>query len=1272
MRTKLHLIFLFFSSFLFAQQEKINIQWNDEKQIETAHGTINVPGFDDAHFLYNDSPQSINYVSQWNIQSLGQTFDLQNIIFQNVAASKLKNIDLSLIPDELQYTITTTKARNASKAILILNPLIKDGDTYKRVTSFEIEDKGITANELHNFSLGLTNSVLATGDWFRFYVEKTGIHKIDREFLSDLGIDVENIDPAKIKIYGDGGRMLPLLNSDNEYFDPPQNAIKVVGGADGSFDAGDYILFYGISTTGYNEESRTHINAYADRAYYYITVDGENGVRVQDAIEPTGTPNIVIESFEDYKFYEVDEYNIAKMGRRWFGDRFDVQSQRSYDFHFENLITSEPVEVKVAAAASSEVPTYMQVSVNDQQIGNLSFSSISASILGRADQLAASIDVDSETIEVELNYNNNGNPSSQAFLDFISVAAERLLKVEEEQLIFQFEDAPQFSGIGKYIIQNASEVPEVWNITNFTAISSYSNTGIEEIFSFQTNLGEAQKFVALLPSDYYEPKMEAETVVENQNLKGIFYNSEGEFEDIDYLLFTSEELLPQAQRLAQHRRDFDELNVKVIDVEDVYDEFSTGKQDIAAIRNFIKYVYDNASSPAEKLQYIGFLGDASVDYKDRLENNNNIVPTYFAYQSFSLRTSHVTDDFFGFMDPDEGDLGYSDLLDIAVGRILADTPQNAEQVIDKIIAYDSKEAYGRWRNNIAMISDDAIDAYEFENLMIFTNELANNIIANKPALNVHKVFADAFQQESSAGGDRYPEVNETINDIVEVGALVINYFGHGGESGLAHERILTQTDILNWTNSIRLPVFVTVTCEFTKFDNPLHISAGELVLTHPGGGAAGMITTTREILISDGKTFNSALLPFLLNYNGGGDDSVAESLRKTKNAVSIGGERIVMYFGDPAMKLAIPEPKVVLTAINDVPIESATDTLKALSHVKISGQVVTAQGDLLQDYNGLLSATIFDKPIERHSLNNDNVNINGAPAILDFETLGEIVYRGQASVEDGNFDFEFVVPRDISMPVGEGKISFYAQENDEFLDQKGYNNNIKIGGLNEDAPEDNMGPEIILYMNDENFVPGGITNASPFILAKLSDENGINTASGIGHDIVAILDGDESNPYILNDYYETEVDDFTKGTAYYKLRNLEPGLHTLTFKAWDVYNNSSTEEITFIVAGDDNLEISKVLNYPNPFHNYTEFWFNHNRPYEPLEVQVQVFTVSGKLVWSHNQIINTEGFNSREISWNGKDDFGDAIGKGVYVYKLSVRSTITNQTAEKYEKLVIL
>ena len=694
----------------------------------------------------------------------------------------------------------------------------------------------------------------------------------------------------------------------------------------------------------------------------------------------------------------------------------------------------------------------------------------------------------------------------------------------------------------------------------------------------------------------------------------------------------------------------------------------------------------SASTPGNRIKYLCLFGDSSIDYKDRLSNNNNIVPTFHTLFSRSSLSSFMSDDFFGNMDINEGTIGGEtpdpvtgqpksdiDKLDIAVGRILADDVLLANQMVDKIENYFSKESYGNWRTNFVLVSDDVDSVFEYQALEVNLDELGDEISAQKPFVNVKKIHTDAYQQQASAGGNRYPEVKEAIKNAIEVGALIINYFGHGGEDGLAKEFIYTKDVAENLKNRNRYPCFVTVTCEFTKFDNPLRITAGELTYWNKEGGAISLVTTTRSIGVTLGVQFNQILASELFGFGVNTPETPAEALRSSKNQISNDTRRVIFYVGDPALNLAFPKQKIRLTTLNGTPIGQATDTLKALSKVRLGGEVVDESGIILSDYNGVLEAKVYDKNVNRQTLGNDNIrDSNGNLLILDFVTLGEGLFNGQATVSNGIFEFEFVVPRDAQIPVDNGRVSLYAQRNVELENQTGHNLDIKVGGLNENAPEDNIGPLIQLFMNEESFVSGGITNDSPVLIAKLSDENGINTASGIGHDMIAILDGDESNPYVLNEYYQAEVDDYSKGVTSYRLRDLEEGLHTLTFKAWDVYNNSSTADIQFIVAGDNSLKITRVLNYPNPFVNYTEFWFNHNRPFEPLEVQVQVFTITGKVVWTKNQIINTDGFLSRDVVWNGLDDFGDKIGKGVYIYKITVKSTLTNQRVEKFEKLVIL
>ena len=1276
--------FLFFAMLCFGQQKQFNIKWNGVKTLETEYGKIQVPAFDANHFNYDDA-KGLVYFAQWDSEGSRideNTVTLSNIAYEVITVAELKNLNVELIPESQNYSLFNTNSRGKLGHYFELSPIIKERGVYKKITSFTVQYStlfGRTGVSARNDN-DITNSVLTNGQWYRFYIDKSGVFQLTKSFLSSLGINTSGLDPRTIKIYGNGGRMLPLVNSENYPFDVVENAVKFVGEEDGSFDNSDFILFYGEGPTSYNEESDTNINLYADKTYYYVNISSGNGKRIQPMPAIDAAADIQIDTFQDYQFYEVDEYNLAKLGRRWFGDKFDVENQRVYDFQFPNLIVEEPVRFRIGVGAVSEVITTMGITVNGNVISNLTLSAINAgSILGSAAMFDETLNIASDEITVTLDYNNNGNPSADGYLDYINIEATRGLSYEGDQLVFKNRTINSTPGIAEYILSNASNVREIWDISDRFSINNAVNSDNQSTMTFKAQSGQERTYLAFSNSDFFQPKKDTRSSVANQNLKGsIFNNSQGEFEDIDYIILSPSQFLSQAERLAQINRDQYNLNVKVVDLETIYTEFSTGSQDIAAIRNFVKYVYDNASTPSKRLKYLCLFGDGSYDYKDRVRNNTNLVPAWYSKNSFSLTNSFVSDDFFVMLDDDEGSMDNGDRMDVAVGRILAEDVQRAKEMVDKINTYYQPEAYGSWRNNVLLISDD-VDVQWEKILQETTDGIATTIQQEKPFMNVVKIHTDAFEQESSAAGDRYPKVNKAAKDAIEVGALVVNYFGHGGEDGLAKERIFDKNDAQDINNVCKFNMFVTVTCEYTKFDDPNRDTAGEFTFWNKNGGAISLITTTRQIFVTVGVSYNEVLDDYLFAFGSNDYPAIGEVLRLTKTDNNIAGltqKRLVFLIGDPAMKLAFAQPDIRLTRVNDVDVTQNIDVLKALSYTKMAGEVVDVNGNLLSNYNGILTATVFDKPIDRRTLGNDGTTDSNGLIIMDFTTLGEVVFKGQASVEGGQFEFDFIVPRDIGIPVGNGKVSFYAQTSNPFSDQAGSNFDIKIGGINENAAEDNIGPVINLFMNDENFVSGGITNESPNLLVNLQDDNGINTASGIGHDITGIIDGDETNPIVLNDYYQANVDDYTNGTLSYPFRDLEPGLHMLTLKAWDVYNNSSTAEIQFIVFDkDEELVINNVLNYPNPFVSYTEFWFNHNS-IEPLDVSVQIFTVSGKLVRTLNG--QTTGGNkavsslSKDIIWDGRDDFGDKIGKGVYVYKLKVRSNRLNKQVEKIQKLVIL
>jgi len=1108
-----------------------------------------------------------------------------------------------------------------------------------------------------------SNSVLATGNWYKFAVDTTGVFKIDISLLQKMGINTANLDPRNIKIYGNGGALLPQRNSDFRVDDLLENSIFVSGENDGVFNAEDYILFYAKGAHDWLlnpslETAEHRQNIYSDKAYYFLTVGTGAGKRINAASEISLAATKTITKFDDFVFYEKEERNLFAIGTQWFGEDFSVNDSQNFTFDFSNLDTSSPIEVKVRGSAISALNSSMSVVVNTQNAFSIVYPRVTngSLTLGYPNHNSSSVTVTSSNIDIAINYTNNGNPGAKAYLDYIEIKGKKLLVADGAQFSFRSFEAYKTAGILEYQLKNNTNISAVWDVTDFVNPKKISNASSGGDFVFKSNGGILHEYIVLNDGDYYTPEVSSNSLISAQNLHAL--------KNVNYIVITNDELSGQAQRLADYHQSNSGLTSKVVLLSQIYNEFGSGSSDLTAVRDFIKHLYSTNSNSSGKLKYVCFFGDGSYDFKDRISGNNNIVPVFESFQSFNLATSYVTDDYFVMLDPNEGLMLSSDTIDVATGRVPVSTIQQASEVVDKILSYYNKNAFGDWRNTITLIADD-IDENGEQTLQQGMERIADSIKKNKPIFNINKIYADAYKQETSSGGERYPQVNLALTNAIEKGTLVMDYFGHGGEDGFASERILEVPQIQAFNNTKTLPLFITVTCEFSRFDNPLRTTAGELTFWNKNGGAASLITTTREVFISTGQNFNERLMKILLEFNNE-DLTIAESLMAAKNGFTSFQKFFIYYIGDPAMKLAIPKPNVRITKLNGVGITQSIDTLKALSKVRFEGVVTDDLNQILSGFNGTLSTTVFDKPIEKTTLDNNRFGIK-----MSFDSRESKLFRGKSTVTNGVFNFDFIVPKDIKIAYGKGKLSFYASDENE--DKSGANFDVVVGGINPNAISDATGPEVHVFMNDESFIEGGNTNTSPNLIISLSDISGINTSiTSIDHDIVAILDGDQANPIVLNDYYETALDDFTKGKVMYQLRDLAVGAHTIKIKAWDTYNNSSEATLNFMVVSDSGLILENVLNYPNPFVNYTEFWFNHNKPNEPLEVQVQIFTISGKIIKTIHQTVQTTGTLSRNLKWDGLDDFGNRLGKGVYIYKLRVKSTISNQYAEKYEKLVIL
>lgn len=1221
-------------------------------------------------------------------------FELQNIITRELSEKEIQIIEnyKKYVSAEFSISYKFGIARNEKIMFANIVPIrLNSSNKYEYLESYNV-NWDIETNEKpeNNSSLNKktkatssTVSVLASGNWYKIGLTKNGVYKLNKTFLSNLGIDVSKIDPRYIKIYGNGGKLMSEKNSVFKHDDLQENSISVIGESDGIFNTNDFVLFYGQSTDSWLRGSGNNIpfhhllHSFSDTSYYFLNVDINTlGKRVTQQNSLATSPNKTTSSQDYLDIHEVNTYNAVKSGREFYGEKFDLNTSYSFPFTIPDAVLGDSIYVKSKVLSRCDITSNYLTSFTGGSY-NLSCSPTNINYyladVGYNGEGNSSALINSNYFNVTV---TKQTPSAIGWLDYVEINARRNLIYGTTQ--FNFRDRRVVGGSGtfaKYILaNNLPSFPLIWDITNPLNAKNQLYNVSSSNFEFITTSDSLNEYVVFDESNAFVPYNYG--LIPNQNLHGIL--------QADYIIVTHPLFIDNARRLAKLHSDYDNLTYAVATTTEVYNEFSSGTPDIGAIREFAKMLYFRPVDPTKATQYLLLLGDGS--YKNReISNSGNsaMIPTYETINSTSYTDSFVTDDFFGMMDNAEGDLVSGDLVDIGVGRFPVRTKSEADAVTTKIEQYykrnfnfdvnaedgscalsENQYPQGDWRNSISFLSDDEDNNEHYRQ----ADALANMVYNGYKDYNVNKIHSDSYIQYSTPGGDRYPDVVNDINRSFERGCLIFNYTGHGGELGLGAERFLEVSQILGWKNISNMPLMVTATCEFSRFDDPDRTAAGEYCLLNPIGGAIGLMTTVRVAFSGLNFALNTAFFNHALTPMANGKmPHIGDLYRLTKR--DIGFNRQYMNFvilGDPALKLSYPEQTVYTSSINSQSLTvSSIDTLKALKKMTITGYVGDNLGNKLTSFNGVVFPSVFDKEIKLTTLANDPSSL-----IDTFKLQKNIIYRGKSVVTNGDFSFSFLVPKDISYNFGKGKISYYAHNGVQ--DANGYYDKVLVGGSDANAVSDYKGPEIKLYLNDEKFVSGGTTNETPKIYALVSDSSGINTVgNGIGHDLVAVIDAKSGNPIVLNDYYVANLNTYQSGKIRYAFNELAEGNHQLSLKVWDVQNNSSLAYTDFVVAREANLALSHILNYPNPFTTKTKFFIEHNQCCTSLKVLIQVYTISGKIVKSINQTINNQGFRFDGIEWDGKDDFGDKLARGVYIYRVSVTDG-NNKKAEKIEKLVIL
>lgn len=1119
-------------------------------------------------------------------------------------------------------------------------------------------------------------SVLANGSWFKLAVDSAGLYKIDGSWFRFDGAPALPIPSASIRLFTKGGEPLGESCSDPYIDDLREVALEVYDGGDGQFNANDYLLFHAPGPHRWipdvpNQQYRFQKNPYSEKAFYYLTLGGTGKRVVAQPASPVNGP--VVDRFLGRQCYELDSVNLLSSGKEWFGDELAQAPGKSLiknlSFQFPHAIAGSTAIVRSRVLArSSGAGARFDLSLNGQVLGQQPVPPVGVNLydpfaIARSDAFTTAVSNGNLSFTYQF---QPGSFGAQGWIDRLEAFVPRALSMNGLKTL-SFDDLLVIGQPAvQYRIEAAPADLSVWELTDPFEPRRLNGTRTGSQYAFQSAATDLRSFMAFTGSDHPMPQFVGP--VSNQDLHGLGAT--------DMLILAPNAWRAAADSLATLHRNRRSLRVQVVSMEQVQEEFSGGTSDPTGIRDLVKMFYDRArNTPANRPKYLLLMGASSYDPKARIRNNDRPVPTYQSLESLDPLATYCTDDYFGFLDDAENinNPAISNLLDIGIGRIPARSLQEAWAFVDKLRGYDDTVAQGSWRTRLLFMADDEdgnLHLNDAESIAAVAKQVA-------PAFDQQKIYLDAFRQEAGAGGARYPEANQALDRQLFQGNLIVNYSGHGGKDQLAEEALVTRPVVESWNNPHRLPLFVVATCDFAPYDNPAVRGLGERILLRPNAGGIALMTTTRPVFAFSNRILNENYIRTALTPDANGNYfSLGDAVRAAKNLTyqtssDLINNRKFMLLGDPALTLAFPTQRVQLTRINGQ-TPSLADTIRAGQLITVEGEITDRSGNRLNDFQGMAYPAVFDKIRVLPTLANDPGSFS-----VPINMPGATLFSGVSSVTNGRFQFQFKAPLDMDPVFGKGRIGLYARSPNK--DAQGYFEDVKLGGRVTGNGLDTEGPDIRLSLNEPGFAEGGLTNSAPILLADLTDSSGINTAGGIGHDLVATLStpstGSTLNPqpstFLLNDFYQSAPDTYKKGLVRFPLPELEPGSYTLKMRAWDVLNNPSERTLSFVVGEPGSLRIQRVLNYPNPFTDRTSFWFEHNAPGQLLQVSVEVMTISGRIVRAMQAAYLPEGNFCRELEWDGRDDQGQRLGRGTYLYRLRVRANGKGE-AHQLGKLVIL
>jgi hypothetical protein len=1137
---------------------------------------------------------------------------------------------------EITPSINLFSASGKQVIEISIDPIKQENDSFFRIKSFNIEIEKNNFPTSKSGRIFSSQSVLASGNWIKLSTVKSGIHKITYSRLIELGIT----NPANLAIYSNGGYMLPKMNN----IDYPDDLTQLPVFHTKDKNGQDCVFFYSTGSTEWkynpvNGLFEHNINLYSDSTYFYISSDVTKSPELPVSEKINSVPDTILYTYTACDFYEKENINLIKSGRRWFSDRITNLSPKSYPpFDFPNAVTGSEAIVTIASAARCSTPSYYTLHINDSFTSSIQFNSVDIyyEYSKFADTNESNFKVPAKTtMNITLNYNGENGDS---WLDYINLNVKSHLNFNGNQLLFKSPESLTHKTL-EYHISTNNMNGVLWNITSPLHPKQILTTGESDGISFIDAGLSINEYILFDPINgvFTEPIYTGK--IKNQNIHGL--------PSYEMIIVTHPDFQIQSERLAEYHRQNDNMSVLVLTTPEIYNEFSSGLPDVSAIRNMLRIFYSRNDNSLNQLRYVLLMGDGSYNNRKFDGSKNNFIPTYQSEdETINKGDSYVMDDYFGLLDENEGEsIG---MLDIGIGRIPVITTSEAENVVDKIISYS--QSFGEWRNVVCFIADD-FDLTDGSGFMEDSEILIDTLNRNYAGFNIKKIYLDSYQQITTSGGPRYPDVTVAINQSVNEGALILNYIGHANTQSLSHENVLGINDIKSWNNSKALPLFITATCEFGRFDDD-EISAGEEILLNPIGGGIGLFTTTRPVYSSNNLALSKKFYSNIFKLDEKGEKlRLGDVMKNAKNLLHDDTNKFnFSLLTDPALRLAFPKYNVRTKSINNVDVQNDVANIGALDKVTIKGEVVDANGTILTNYNGDITTIVYDKVVNVVTLNNDN-NTNGG---YTYPVQNNIIYRGVSSVINGEFELSFIVPKDISYNVGKGRIIYYTSNVQD--DGNGSTIQFNIGGSSSNPVIDNNAPEMNLFINNENFKSYDKVSSNSLLLVNLFDESGINTVgTGIGHDLVAVLDSNYSDQIVLNNYYSSEPNSYQHGKIIYPLNNLSPGIHKIWVKIWDVQNNSSEKEIYFIVG--DGFRVTNAQNIPNPVRSFTDFEITHNLPGEVFDVSIDIYNLNGKKINQIKESVSSTKTTKIKVRWNIFQSEYPVFSNQILVYRV----TLTNQ-----------